>query len=163
MIDDRFILKPVAYLWAWRLSLLLYALAFVLPYGFATPEYVPGVVLFWWGLLFCYVPYCYPWWANVLFWVALGQSRQRPTWLAFSLALLAFLASLSWMLLVEKELPPGPAYAGWTGSMGILTLGLFVSLSRFDLPRDTPFEDEGDRVPLPPLSPVNPHIQPPHR
>jgi len=140
MTDPRFVLKPTAYLWAWRLSAALYAVSFLLPFAGWGISYTPGAVIFWWGMLLCYYMGCLPWWANPLFWAALGLSEPGPTWTAFTLALLAFLLSASYFFLINPV--PGPAYWAWTGSMGVLAAGLGISLAGLDRSDHRVIEDD---------------------
>jgi len=171
MTDPRFVLKPVAYLWAWRLSLVLYTSSFAAAVRSDRVTIPPRRAIFYLGFLFCVFPGFFSWWANPLICAALIQSVKGPTWTAFALALFAFLLSASYQFLVNHAVVPvpvnpvlGPAYWAWTGSMGVLATGLGVSLTRLDFPDTRPIEDEGESRPLAPVAGQgDEHVQPPPR
>jgi hypothetical protein len=115
---------------AWAaFALLIYAIAFVLPYDQRTW----GWQMFLLGLYVFYLPLGWPWLANPFFWFACGNARSSPA-TAFVLACISLVAALAFLPLFffsggfDSGNWPGPAYWCWTGSMAIAVVG-----SGFDL------------------------------
>jgi hypothetical protein len=95
--------------------------AFAAPYE----EYPSGLAVFTLGLLLCWVPAGLPWWANVLYWVALGYSCQGKWAPAAKYGLFSVCLAAAW-LLVDDQASRVPAFQLWIGSMAALALGALI-------------------------------------
>ena len=113
--------------WIWYV-LVVYAISFLLPQ--TTHLRGQGWIIFLLGAYYIYVPYCWPWLANPLLWLACWLSRFSKV-TAFVLSCLSLVAALTFLLFLllpeDEEFnlrhTIGPAYWCWTASMAIAVVG----------------------------------------
>jgi hypothetical protein len=101
------------------LSVGMYLSAFAAPFDGSSK----GLAAFWCGLVFCLVvPYTTPWWANVLYWVALGYFC-RKRWSAASKWGLSATALGGAFIFLNASVADALAFQLWVGSMALLGFG----------------------------------------
>jgi hypothetical protein len=104
------------------LSLCLYVGAFAAPFDGS----FEGFKIFFLGLVYCWlIPYTLPWWANVVYWVALGCLGGGKTSTAATCGLSAGALASSYVLR-EYEMIGSLAFQLWVGSMAVLGFGALL-------------------------------------
>lgn len=108
-------------------SLVIYIVSFALPYQDSSL----GAKVFLYGLLYCWwIPITTPWWANVVYWVALRTFfRGRPLY-AGGYACAAVIIGSFHLLMAPPQWAPGLAFYCWLGSMAFLAVGGLALIRR---------------------------------
>jgi hypothetical protein len=101
------------------LSVGLYLVAFGAPYD----ESTRGASVFVSGLFWCWmIPATFPWWANVLYWIALRYYIRAELFAAAIVGLLAAALGSTWAFL-DSHASEVLAFRLWIGAMVVLSVG----------------------------------------